>query len=158
MPPDDGRPDTSAQGQAVPTELDFLALRTASLHAWVPQRRYDLVTCVHGLHYIGDKLSLLGRAIAALEPHGVFIANLDLRTILFNGAKVPDCRLLRSLRSSGLTVDPRRHLVSCTGPRSLSGGWHYLGVTAGLDRIGWAVRNGSGRTSSVRSAPSTASR
>ena len=29
---------------------------------WQPALRFDLITCVHGLHYIGDKLGLLTRA------------------------------------------------------------------------------------------------
>ncbi|WP_232837191.1 class I SAM-dependent methyltransferase [Lentzea terrae] len=38
----------------------------------------DLVTCVHGLHYVGDKLGLLVRAASWLVPGGRFVANFDV--------------------------------------------------------------------------------
>ena len=38
----------------------------ASLATWRPERAYDLITCVHGLHYIGDKLGLVARAASWL--------------------------------------------------------------------------------------------
>ena len=35
---------------------------TCSVTAWTPDRAFDLITCVHGLHYVGDKLAVLTRA------------------------------------------------------------------------------------------------
>ena len=43
-----------------------LRLIQASLNQWQPTLRFDLVTCVHGLHYIGDKLGLIVRAASWL--------------------------------------------------------------------------------------------
>ncbi|MEU9022217.1 class I SAM-dependent methyltransferase [Actinomadura sp. NPDC048394] len=37
-------------------------LVTASVAEWAPDEPYDLITCVHGLHYVGDKLRVLARA------------------------------------------------------------------------------------------------
>ena len=44
--------------------LDVITSRLvcAPLATWQPARAFDLITCVHGLHYIGDKLALLARA------------------------------------------------------------------------------------------------
>ncbi len=39
---------------------------------------FDLITCVHGLHYAGDKLAVLTRAVDWLTPGGLFAADLDL--------------------------------------------------------------------------------
>ena len=36
-------------------EYDCLHLVEASLTNWQPDGQFDLITCVHGLHYIGDK-------------------------------------------------------------------------------------------------------
>src|SRR5262249_45546176 len=33
-------------------------LVTASVTDWTPPGRFDLITCVHGLHYVGDKLAV----------------------------------------------------------------------------------------------------
>jgi len=52
-------------------------LRVDSVHTWEPTERFDLITCVHGLHYLGDKLDVLKRAAGWLKPTGVFAANLD---------------------------------------------------------------------------------
>jgi hypothetical protein len=37
-------------------------------------RLYDLITCVHGLHYAGDKLAALARAASWLTPGGLISA------------------------------------------------------------------------------------
>ena len=55
-----------------------LRLVEASLSTWSPDRHFDLITCVHGLHYIGDKLGLIARAASWLAEDGLFVANLDL--------------------------------------------------------------------------------
>ena len=36
----------------------LLRLVSGSVTEWVPDRRFDLITCVHGLHYVGDKLGV----------------------------------------------------------------------------------------------------
>jgi SAM-dependent methyltransferase len=54
-----------------PRELACLELATASLHRFDTSERYDLITCVHGLHYVGDKLGLLARACRWLAEDGV---------------------------------------------------------------------------------------
>ena len=60
-------------------DLRCLRLVEASLSAWRPDRPFDLITCVHGLHYFGDKLGLIARAASWLVDDGLFVANLDLR-------------------------------------------------------------------------------
>lgn len=34
-----------------------LELHACAFERWLPRKRYALVTCVHGLHYAGDKLA-----------------------------------------------------------------------------------------------------
>jgi hypothetical protein len=43
--------------------------QTASMSSWTPDHSFNLVTCVHGLHYVGDKLSTLTRAASWLTSH-----------------------------------------------------------------------------------------
>ncbi|MEU7729312.1 class I SAM-dependent methyltransferase [Streptomyces sp. NPDC040724] len=52
-------------------------LLTASVADWSPYRTYDLITCVHGLHYVGDQLGLLARAASWLAADGLLVAHLD---------------------------------------------------------------------------------
>src|SRR5262249_11079117 len=57
---------------------DRLMLREQSIEDWIPNGPYSLVTCVHGLHYVGDKLAAIAKAARHLAPDGLLIANLDL--------------------------------------------------------------------------------
>src|SRR5262249_21868160 len=62
-------------------DLPNLTLVTASVVTFEPGRTFDLITCVHGLHYVGDKLAVLARAVSWLAPGGLFASHLDLGNI-----------------------------------------------------------------------------
>ena len=59
--------DLVAMFDAIPTDVDFVRLESCSVHDWKPVRRYDLITCVHGLHYVGDKVGLIERTAGWLS-------------------------------------------------------------------------------------------
>lgn len=61
----------------LPAAETAVTFEAASLHTWKSDTRYDLITCVHGLHYIGDKLGLLARIRRWLADEGRFIGHLD---------------------------------------------------------------------------------
>ncbi len=85
----------------VTPDLVRLRLVEASLSTWRPDRTFDLITCVHGLHYVGDKLGLIGHAASWLAADGLFVANLDLHNL-----KIGDGNHIRritvALRRAGL--------------------------------------------------------
>ncbi|WP_165066181.1 class I SAM-dependent methyltransferase [Paludisphaera rhizosphaerae] len=111
-----------------------LRLIESSLRTWQPEEPFDLITCIHGLHYVGDKLGLIARAVSWLVPDGLFAANLDLRNLkLRNG---PGSASL--LRGAGLEFNGRRRLVVCEGRRSIEWPLRYLGgdVDAGPNYTG----------------------
>lgn len=64
-----------------------IVLTVDSVVTWKPQRKFDLITCSHGLHYAGDKLSAIQVACSALSSNGLFIAHLDLDQIRIDGDK-----------------------------------------------------------------------
>ncbi|ADJ43846.1 methyltransferase [Amycolatopsis mediterranei S699] len=103
---------------------------TASITAWQPAGRFDLVTCVHGLHYVGDKLGALRRAASWLGDGGVFVANFDVAGIEAPGGAR---RVLRALREAGFTYDSRAHRIRRDGPFAGSLPFRYLGAD---DRAG----------------------
>ncbi|MGK5552331.1 class I SAM-dependent methyltransferase [Actinomadura kijaniata] len=106
-----------------------LRLVTASVAAWEPPGAFDLVTCVHGLHYVGDKLGTLARAASWLTPDGLFVADFDVR-----GVRVPDARRLAAeLRANGFDHDPRRRRVRLRGRREIAFPYRYRGAD---DRVG----------------------
>ena len=92
----------------VPPNVDLIE---ASLTSWQPAKPgFDLITCVHGLHYIGDKLDLISRAVSWLSPMGRFAANLDMNNIVVSGYTA---RLAtRLLREAGLKYHTRKRLLT----------------------------------------------
>ncbi|MET8851763.1 class I SAM-dependent methyltransferase [Amycolatopsis sp. NPDC004625] len=129
----DARPDLDITGVdlvgyfAAAGPVRFVA---ASITTWLPGARYDLVTCVHGLHYVGDKLGALLRAASWLSDHGVFVANFDVAGIQAPGGAR---RVLRALRSAGFEYDARTHRIRRDGPFSGTLPFRYLGAD---DRAG----------------------
>jgi SAM-dependent methyltransferase len=108
----------------LPPGVAGLTLACAPVAAWSPGRRYDLITCVHGLHYVGDKLAVLARAAAWLAPGGRLVADLDLGALAVPSRR----RLARVLRDAGFAYDPRRRRVSRTGPGAVRLPYRYLGA------------------------------
>lgn len=106
---------------------------------FAPAERFNLITCVHGLHYVGDKLGALRHLRSLLKPGGLFVAHLDLNHVLINDVARPRWTA-RLLREAGFSWNARRHLISASfdssqplGPRqsasSSSSSWPvFLGA------------------------------
>ncbi|HWO59994.1 MAG TPA: class I SAM-dependent methyltransferase [Umezawaea sp.] len=104
-----------------------------SLATWRPEGAFDLITCVHGLHYVGDKLGAISRAASWLAPGGRFTANLDVADVRDEDGAPLGRKLTGALRAAGFTYDTRRRVVSCVGGRSPVLPFDYLGAD---DRAG----------------------
>jgi SAM-dependent methyltransferase len=105
-----------------------LRLIAASLHAWDTDERFDLISCVHGLHYLGDKLGAITRAASWLTDDGVLVANLDADNLRDDTGE-PLGRLgTRLLREAGLEYDTRRHRLTCRGRKALGLPLDYVGA------------------------------
>jgi SAM-dependent methyltransferase len=113
--------------------LTCLSLVEGSLTTWRPNRQFDLITCVHGLHYVGDKLGLIARAASWLAEDGLFVANLDLANLKLADGRAAGRKLSYDLRKGGLGYDGRRRLVVCRGRTAVNLPYRYLGAT---DRAG----------------------
>jgi SAM-dependent methyltransferase len=108
-------------------------LVSASVTSWQPDRTFDLITCVHGLHYVGDKLAVLTRAASWLTPGGLLAADLDLRSIMLSGGQAAARRLATRLRTAGFSYNGRRRQIRRTGPAAIRLPYAYLGAD---DRAG----------------------
>src|SRR5436305_4218070 len=97
-----------------------LRLVEASLSTWNPDRHFNLITCVHGLHYIGDKLGLISRAASWLGEAGLFVANLDLANLKISYGLVGARRIISDLRRVGLGHDRRKWLVTSQGRKAIA--------------------------------------
>jgi SAM-dependent methyltransferase len=123
--------------------LDHLQLLEASISDWRPKVEFDLITCVHGLHYIGDKLNFLQQAASWLKVDGIFLANLDSENLRLAETTRGSRMLLKALRAEGFLYNPKKHLISCQGKRMVHLNFDYLGADdrAGPNYTGQPVVN-----------------
>lgn len=113
-------------GSALPPGLELV---TASVACWSPSVAFDLVTCVHGLHYVGDKLGLLARAAQWLTDDGLFAADFDPSSIRAADGRPLTRRVSAAFRQAGAQYDRRRHFVTWRGRIALEfPGARYLGA------------------------------
>lgn len=105
-----------------------LDLIEASVSSWEPDRQFDVITSVHGLHYVGDKLGLVTRCISWLKPTGLFAASFDAAGVLVEGWS--SARIASVLTEAGLEYDARRKLLRGKGHALRSLPFRYLGADA----------------------------
>ncbi|WP_422928498.1 class I SAM-dependent methyltransferase [Singulisphaera sp. PoT] len=108
-------------------ELKGLKLVEASLRTWQPSEPFDLITCIHGLHYVGDKLGAIARAASWLTAQGLFVASLDPANLKLAESSTSN-PIVAELRHSDLEFDPRRRLLRCRGVKSIDLPFRYLGA------------------------------
>lgn len=111
-----------------PAGLSFLRLEEAAVSNWQPPSSFDLITCVHGMHYVGDKLKLIADAVSWLEADGVFLSNLDLQSIKLPRGEGATRGVAKALRGGGVEYDARRRLLVCRGRKTLRLDYEYLGA------------------------------
>jgi SAM-dependent methyltransferase len=131
--------------------FDFLDLRTANLAVWQPQQQFDLITCVHGLHYLGDKLSLIERVATWLKADGLFIANLDPTNLRYADGAPAGKAILKRLRACGFEYLSRKHLLVLHSQRHFQCGFRYLGAdeNAGANYTGQPAVNSHYEASAI---------
>jgi len=112
----------------IPTSVSCLQFEVKSAVEWSPGDEYDLITCVHGLHYLGDKLKVLKTAMASLSSNGLFIANLDLKNILIDNGDAQS-HLKSIFKTNTIQYNARTRVVQCSGPRVIDFGVQYKGAS-----------------------------
>jgi len=113
--------------------LPFINFEVQSLLEWTTNQKYDLITCVHGLHYVGNKLIVIQKSLQALKKDGIFIANLALDNVKDANGKSLKRYLLKRFRQHELSYDAKNKILIGKGPRKLELELSYLGAN---DRIG----------------------
>lgn len=111
----------------VPARLG-LGFVVAPVDQWQPSDPVDLVTCVHGLHYVGDKLGLLERAASWLAPGGRLVANFDVAGVRRADGTPFGRTLTKALRAAGFTYDNRKRHVGYAGEGRPQLPFAYLGA------------------------------
>lgn len=118
-------------------------LEVQNLENWVAQKEYDLISIVHGLHYVGDKISLIAKAISALQPGGLFIANLDIENIKIEGIQDSKSVVRDFLNSQQIEYNARRKTIRSSRKEIDTDMFLYLGADdkAGPNYTGQEVVN-----------------
>jgi SAM-dependent methyltransferase len=120
--------DLVAHDLAIDSQHTSVRFEEVSLHSWKPSEPFDLITCVHGLHYLGDKLATIAACVAALKPGGVFQAHLDLANLRHTDQKRFGPSVKLWLVSAGFDWHAGFHRLTRVGPVELEGPWHYVGA------------------------------
>lgn len=119
--------DLVDQFESIPLAINCLQFEICSLVDWEDEEQFDLITCVHGLHYVGDKLKVLMKGLKAISEHGIMMANLDL-----NNIKIEDDQkrnyLKRLFKENEIGYNARRKLITCEGPRDIKLNLIYRGA------------------------------
>lgn len=118
-----------------------LSLKQQNLQEWQPTRKFNLITIVHGLHYIGDKLALIEKASQSLQPGGLCIGNLDLDNIKMEGSGNSKLEIKSQLKRQGVEYNARSKIVKIHQPISITKLYQYIGAddTTGPNYTGQPV-------------------
>jgi len=124
-------------------ELAQLEFREMNVRDWQPEEKYDLITIIHGLHYIGDKIELILKTAATLKPDGIFIGSLDLKNIKIAGVKNEEKWLKGFFKEYQINYNSRTKLLKIKGQKNISNPLQFLGADdkAGPNYTGQPVVN-----------------
>jgi len=116
--------DNFPNRESIPSCIKFEA---KSIMGFSTEDKYDLITCVHGLHYVGDKLRAIQSAVSFLNHSGLFIANLDLNNILINGTS---SRLMmkKLFAQEGFSYNQKTKVLKRSGHTNICFNMKYLGA------------------------------
>lgn len=121
--------DLAGMFGASPPGLKHLRLQELPVEDYEPEgEEFDLITSVHGLHYIGDKLSVIQKAAGWLKKDGIFLANLELTNLKLAGKGNPSRTFSAFFRKQSFDLDLRKHLLKLQGRRQFDLPFSYLGA------------------------------
>lgn len=109
-------------------KYDHLELICGSIMDFIPKQSYDLITCVHGLHYIGDKLKMIEKYSEALKDDGLFVTHLDLNNIKSSTLSDIKKLLIEQFKKPGFNYNSRTKILTCTGKRAIDFKLSYKGA------------------------------
>lgn len=113
-----------------PADLPNLRLIAQDVSSFTPPRPADLVTCVHGLHYLGDKLGFVEEVYRHIAPGGFLLAHLDRAQILFQEESEAWPAVLRQARGRKASIRLTKGLLRIEKTIApLDFGVKYLGAT-----------------------------
>jgi SAM-dependent methyltransferase len=114
--------------EPIPSDVRFLSFDRASVAEWETNQVFDLISCVHGLHYVGDKLGIIQKAARWLRAGGLLVAHLDYDNLRLSNSASARMRIGRDLHSAGFRFQSKRRLLTCCNPPGQPLPYRYLGA------------------------------
>ena len=112
----------------IPQNQKNLQFVETSFEDYETSSKFDLITCVHGLHYIGDKLEFITKSVSWLKTDGIFLANLDPANFKSETGTPLGRKVVKDLRNYGLEYVSKKHLLICKGNKTINLNFKYLGA------------------------------
>ncbi|WP_460719165.1 class I SAM-dependent methyltransferase [Nocardia heshunensis] len=107
---------------------DGLDLVTGSVLAWQPTEPVDLITSVHAVHYVGDKLGALSRMASWLTVDGHLATNFEATSVR-GPDDVPLGRVFTTaLRDNGFQYNARTRRLTRDGHAEIDWNYRYVGA------------------------------
>ncbi|MGV9661488.1 class I SAM-dependent methyltransferase [Nocardia niigatensis] len=107
-----------------------VTLVTGSVLKWQPSEPFDLITSVHALHYVGDKLTALTRLSSWLTPDGLLAANFEAGSVRRPDGAPLGRPFTKALRDNGFTYNARAHRLTRSGRGFPHWAFEYVGADA----------------------------
>lgn len=125
-----------------PFRCDCLELIASSIFEFQPVLKFDLITSVHGLHYLGDKIAALEYVNNWLAENGQFYGNLDLANLNIANSKYVE-PVLREFKIRQIQYSKRRKVIRFVKTQWSPFPFSYLGAddTAGPNYTGQPAVN-----------------
>ncbi|EAY30126.1 class I SAM-dependent methyltransferase [Microscilla marina] len=100
----------------IPEQVNCIRFFIGSITHWQPPLpAYHLITCIHGLHYVGDKLGAIARLGKILAPGGKMVASFDLASVQV-GNDAQGETVLEWFRQAGIEYDAQKKLIIAQAP------------------------------------------
>lgn len=100
----------------IPAQVHCVQLFTGSIVTWQPPLPvYHFISCIHGLHYVGDKLLAIAQLLQWLAPNGKLVASFDLASVQVQDDPQGKSALAW-FAQAGVVYDAQRKLISAQSP------------------------------------------
>jgi len=107
-----------------------VSLQAGDAAQFAPEPPPDLITCVHGIHYIGDKLGLLAHLAGLLASDGILVANLDPQNVrIADTAKPGWAAIARAAGPARSQPSYKDHILRISGGGRLAFDVAYRGAS-----------------------------
>jgi len=120
--------DLISMFDTIPHHVRNVQLLESTIEEFDTNLSFDLITCVHGLHYIGDKLGIIEKYTQYLENESLFVCNLDTNNILDENGVNISRQVNKLFREQALDYNTRKKILTSIGRKNIKFPLRYLGA------------------------------